>query len=64
MNHPGPDQSKVAYQLPQPAGMVRDVVHPGVFSDWLADDSNWVPQAEYVWFKPLILLLREPAASA
>jgi 2,4'-dihydroxyacetophenone dioxygenase len=26
-----------------------------VLSDWLADDPNWVPQAENVWFKPLIL---------
>ena len=49
------DQSKVAYQLPQPAGMVRDIVHAGVLSEWLADDANWVPQAENVWFKPLIL---------
>ncbi len=52
------DHSAVAYQLPQPTGMVPDVFHskaldlPDVIS---ADDPDWIPQDENVWFKPLLL---------
>jgi quercetin dioxygenase-like cupin family protein len=35
--------------------MSPDLVHPGVLDTWLEDDNLWVPQAENVTFKPLIL---------
>ena len=49
-----PDEQPLAYQLPQPAGMTSDLVHPGVFSEWLADDNLWVPSTTTVSFKPLL----------
>jgi len=45
----------VAYQLPQPGFMLPDLVHLGVLDTWLEDDKLWVPQAEGVTFKPLML---------
>lgn len=39
----------------QPFGLNSDMVHPGVMGAWLDDDELWVPQAENVWFKPLML---------
>jgi 2,4'-dihydroxyacetophenone dioxygenase len=51
---PKPDEQPLAYQLQQPAGMTADLVHPGVFSDWLADDNLWVPSTNTVSFKPLL----------
>jgi 2,4'-dihydroxyacetophenone dioxygenase len=48
------DTSKVAYQLPQPTGMVADVfVSQGLRLD--GDEREWVPQSDDVSFKPLIL---------
>ncbi len=48
------DPSKVAYQRPQPAGMVPDIFFGGGLS-LAEDDRHWVPQAKDVWFKPLVL---------
>ena len=50
----GSDPSKVAYRKPQPFGMLTDVFMPGVL-DLDADEHLWVPQADGVWFKPLVL---------
>src|SRR4051812_37010974 len=44
-----------ALERPQPPDMVADMVHPGALDLWLADDKLWVPQAENVWMKPLML---------
>ncbi len=42
----------VAYQLPQPAGMVPDkFVAGGAAVD--CDERLWVPQGENVWFRPV-----------
>jgi 2,4'-dihydroxyacetophenone dioxygenase len=48
------DPSRVAYQKPQPFGMMPDVFFGGALN---LDDNEreWVPQAPGVWFKPLIL---------
>ena len=48
------DMSKVAYQRPQPMGMVPDIFIGGAL-DLSEDERHWVPQAENVWFKPLVL---------
>jgi 2,4'-dihydroxyacetophenone dioxygenase len=48
------DPSKVAYQRPQPVGMVPDIFLNGALS-LREDDPHWVLQAENVWFKPLVL---------
>ena len=48
------DSSKIAYQLPQPTGMVPDVLIAGGFV-LDGDERNWVPQSPTVWFKPLLL---------
>lgn len=48
------DRSKVPYQLPQPTGMVPDLVIGGAL-DLDAQPELWVPQAEHVWFRPLCL---------
>lgn len=52
---PKPDEQALAYQLPQAPYMSRDLVHGGVLSDWLKDDSLWVPSSATVSFKPLLL---------
>jgi 2,4'-dihydroxyacetophenone dioxygenase len=48
------DNSKIAYQLPQPVGMVPEVF-VGSALDLDGDERDWVPQAKDVAFKPLIL---------
>lgn len=53
-NIPKPDLRKLAYQLPQPTAMAPDIFVPGAI-DLAADEHLWVPQAENVWFKPLVL---------
>jgi hypothetical protein len=50
-----PDEQAIAYRLPQAPDMMRDLVHPGVATDWLADDRLWVPSSSTVSFKPLLL---------
>ena len=48
------DQSKIAYQKPQPAGMVPDVF-VGSALDLDGDEREWVPQSPTVAFRPLVL---------
>src|SRR5258705_2006721 len=48
------DQSKIAYQKPQPAGMVPDVF-VGAALDLDGDEREWVPQSPTVAFRPLVL---------
>ncbi|EJN18340.1 hypothetical protein PMI35_06187 [Pseudomonas sp. GM78] len=56
MNSPvKPDESAIAYQLPQVPFMTPDMVHPGVMTQWLEDDELWVPVTKTVSFKPLLL---------
>lgn len=38
----------------QPFGMVPELVHAGVMTDWLKDDELWVPQNDRVSFKPVL----------
>jgi 2,4'-dihydroxyacetophenone dioxygenase len=48
------DSSKIAYQLPQPVGMVPDaLIAGGIVLD--GDERDWVPQSPTVSFKPLLL---------
>jgi quercetin dioxygenase-like cupin family protein len=48
------DPSKIAYQLPQPIGMVSDaLIAGGLVLD--GDERDWMPQSPTVWFKPLLL---------
>ena len=57
--HATVDTMKVPYRLPQPAGMVPDLVLPGLLQ--LAQDPNagdpreWVPLTDTVFFKPILL---------
>jgi 2,4'-dihydroxyacetophenone dioxygenase len=53
-NPSGIDRSKVAYQRPQPAGMLADVFLGGAL-DLDGDEADWAPQAEGVAFRPLLL---------
>ncbi len=48
------DQSKIAYQKPQPAGMVPDVF-VGSALELDGDEREWVPQSPTVAFRPLVL---------
>jgi len=48
------DLSKIAYQLPQPMGMVPDVLVAGALM-LDGEERDWVPQSETVSFKPLLL---------
>ena len=43
---------RMPYQLPFPAEALAEVVIPDAIP---ADDRLWVPQAENVWFRPLLL---------
>jgi 2,4'-dihydroxyacetophenone dioxygenase len=48
------DSSKIAYQLPQPIGMVADaLIAGGIVLD--GDERDWVPQSLTVSFRPLKL---------
>ncbi len=48
------DVSKIAYQLPQPTGIIPDIfVAAALNLD--ADETSWVPQSAGVTFRPLIL---------
>ena len=53
-----PDASRIPYQGPQPYGMVPDFVEQGAL-DLDADQHLWVPQADNVSFKPLLLSVSE-----
>jgi 2,4'-dihydroxyacetophenone dioxygenase len=48
------DRSKVAYQLPQPMGMLADTIVASAL-DLDGDERTWVPQSQDVAFKPLLL---------
>ena len=48
------DQRKIAYQKPQPVGMVRDVFI-GSALELDGDEREWVPQSPTVAFRPLVL---------
>jgi 2,4'-dihydroxyacetophenone dioxygenase len=48
------DRRKVAYQLPQPIGMLADTL-VGSALDLDGDERMWVPQSQDVAFKPLLL---------
>src|SRR5258707_9667381 len=48
------DQSKIAYQKPQAAGMVPDVF-VGSALELDGDEREWVPQSDTVAFRPLVL---------
>ena len=51
---PKPDREKIPYALPQPFGMQPDLLIPGAL-DLDAEPELWVPQAEGVEFRPLLL---------
>ena len=52
------DTSKIAYQLPQPGGMVPDIfVGGGLELD--GEEREWVPQSADVWFGPLVLCVSQ-----
>jgi quercetin dioxygenase-like cupin family protein len=48
------DTRPVAYRHPQPAAMLPDLLSGGAL-DLDTEDGLWVPQAEGVWFRPLLL---------
>jgi 2,4'-dihydroxyacetophenone dioxygenase len=48
------DQSKIAYQKPQPIGMVSDIF-VGSALELDVDEREWVPQSPTVAFRPLVL---------
>ncbi|MEH2545717.1 hypothetical protein V1283_002362 [Bradyrhizobium sp. AZCC 2262] len=52
--HRSIDQSKIAYQKPQPAGMAPDVF-VGSALELDGDEREWVPQSPTVAFRPLVL---------
>jgi 2,4'-dihydroxyacetophenone dioxygenase len=52
--HRSIDQSKIAYQKPQPTGMVPDVF-VGSALELDGDEREWVPQSPTVAFWPLVL---------
>jgi 2,4'-dihydroxyacetophenone dioxygenase len=52
--HRSIDQSKIAHQKPQPAGMVPDVFI-GSALELDGDEREWVPQSDTIAFKPLVL---------
>lgn len=52
------DPAKQPYARPQPFGMMPDIFAPGAL-DLDADEQSWVPQAEGVWFRPLVLCVSQ-----
>ena len=54
---PGRDPSRDPAPYPggQPQGLMPEMILPGVMSEWLQDDHLWVPQAENVEIKPVLL---------
>lgn len=53
--NPGPDARKIAYQLPQPTGMMADIFIGAALDLDGGDERDWVPQSPDVSFKPLVL---------
>jgi quercetin dioxygenase-like cupin family protein len=54
LDKPDQDPRKVAYRKPQPFGMQADAFMPTMMN-LDTDEHLWVPQAEGVWFKPILL---------
>jgi quercetin dioxygenase-like cupin family protein len=52
------DPAKQPYARPQPFGMMPDIFAPGAL-DLDGDEQSWVPQAEGVWFRPLVLCVSQ-----
>ncbi|WP_018260441.1 2,4'-dihydroxyacetophenone dioxygenase family protein [Methylobacterium sp. WSM2598] len=52
------DTRKIAYQLPQPGGMVPDIFVGGALA-LDGDERDWVPQSADVAFKPLVLCVSQ-----
>jgi quercetin dioxygenase-like cupin family protein len=50
----GLDTSKVAYQLPQPTGLISDIF-VGAALELDDEERDWVPQSPDVAFRPLVL---------
>ncbi len=48
------DTSKIAYQLPQPTGIIPDIFVAAAL-DLDGDEKSWVPQSPGVTFRPLLL---------
>jgi 2,4'-dihydroxyacetophenone dioxygenase len=53
LDHPI-DSSKIVYQLPHPMGMIPACLIAGALA-LDGDERDWVPQPQWVWFKPLLL---------
>ena len=49
-----PDTRAIPYRHPQPTAMLPDLLLGGAL-DIDAEPESWVPQAEGVWFRPLLL---------
>ncbi len=49
------DVTKIAYQLPQPAGMISDIFVAAAL-DLEANEREWVPRSADGSFRPLILM--------
>jgi quercetin dioxygenase-like cupin family protein len=49
-----PDRRKIAYQKPQPYGVLNELLIHGAL-DEAPDERLWVPQAEGVDFRPLLM---------
>lgn len=47
-----PDRARTPYQLPQAPDLVGDVVVPDAVA---VDEAVWVPQSEWVSFRPLLM---------
>src|SRR5215218_10215643 len=52
------DPSRIPYQLPHPTGMLPDVYLKDAL-ELAVDEHLWVPQAESVSFKPLVLAVSQ-----
>jgi quercetin dioxygenase-like cupin family protein len=52
------DYAKQPYGKPQPFGMAPDIFAPGAL-DLDGEENSWIPQAEGVWFRPLVLCVSQ-----
>ncbi|WP_202109744.1 2,4'-dihydroxyacetophenone dioxygenase family protein [Bordetella sp. 02P26C-1] len=55
--HPVPVRAplkKEPYRHEQPRGMIPDLIHHGVTTDWLEHDNLWVPTPSGSFFKPVV----------
>jgi 2,4'-dihydroxyacetophenone dioxygenase len=49
-----PDQEAVAYQGPPLPNVPEDLVVTNILKDNQSDERLWVPQADGVWFRPML----------